>query len=184
MSVGILLAIDQISDADVGAASVFGAFAAICGLGLIASAFIGRARPLIPIGLLALVGLGLAPVIDAGLGGGFGPREYNIVSMDDLRPTYEVGGGYLDLDLRRLELTEDRTVELAVGGGYAEVVVPSDVNVIVVAESGAGYVDVFGREQSGVNASIERSADGAAADGPTLTIDATVTFGYVEVRRG
>lgn len=185
--VGSLLAISQLRDLDLGSGTFFGAFATVCGLGLIASAFIGRARPLIPIGLISLLGLGLAPLVDTTIDGGFGPREYVVTSEDDLRSSYEVGGGYIELDLRRLDLTEDRTVDIEVGAGYAEIVVPRDVTVQINADNQFGYVDVFGREQSGVSSSVSRSADAsgeADGDGPTLTINVTVTFGSAEVSRG
>ncbi|MFT7602176.1 MAG: hypothetical protein ACI8TP_005143, partial [Acidimicrobiales bacterium] len=171
----------------VGAAAMFGSFAAVCGLGLVASTFIGRARPLIPIGLLALAGLAIAPVADTTLSGGVGPREYTLFDQADIKPSYDLGSGSLSLDLRRVDFTTDRQISLAVGAGYGEIVVPDDIDVVVNAQSRFGYVDVFGEEQSGITASVARSRDGTGerSEGtPVLTIDADVMFGYLEIRRG
>jgi hypothetical protein len=185
--VGVLLALSQLTSVGVGAAAMFGSFAAVCGLGLVASTFIGRARPLIPIGLLALAGLAIAPVADTTLSGGVGPREYTLFDQADIKPSYDLGSGSLSLDLRRVDFTTDRQISLAVGAGYGEIVVPDDIDVVVNAQSRFGYVDVFGEEQSGITASVARSRDGTGerSEGtPVLTIDADVMFGYLEIRRG
>ena len=181
--VGLLLGASQVTSLDVGPGALFGAFAAACGAGLVASAFIGRARPLIPIGLLALIGLALAPLAETTLGGGVGPREYTVTDEQELLPVYEVGSGYIDLDLRRLDVTTDHDVRVEVGAGYIEITVPADAHVIVDAEARFGSVHVFGEEQSGVSTSLSRTQNRSEGS-PTIRIDADATFGVVEVRRG
>jgi predicted membrane protein len=96
---------------------------------------------------------------------------------------YRLGIGNLVVDLRGLEPEElDRQLEVAVGIGYAEVIVPEDVRVRVEGSAAAGYVQLFGRERDGT------SVDLAVTDGPVgddvLVLEADVRLGALEVRRG
>jgi phage shock protein PspC (stress-responsive transcriptional regulator) len=189
LGAGLLITIGQFGPS-IPAIAVIGTALAIVGAGLIYGAFRGRARGLVPVGLLLALGLALAPAFDALADGGTGEREYVPTSEAEVENLYELGAGPLELDLRGVEFTEDRTVEVNVGAGYALIIVPDDVNVAVDASASAGYVELFGRETAGLyaEATADRSARPAAgndgADAPTVVIDAEVTFGYVEVRHG
>lgn len=180
--IGVLLTINQFG-ASIPAVAVIGAAIAVVGGGLIYGAFRGRARGLVPVGLLLMLGLVVAPAIDAFSEGGTGTREYAPTSQAEVLDAYDLGAGPLELDLRRVEFTEDQTITVDVGAGYAEIWLPSDVNVDVNADVTAGYVELFGRENAGVLAEGSASQSGRP-DLPTLTLDLEVTFGYVEVRRG
>ena len=181
VAVGLLLALNQFG-ATIPAAAFFGTALAIIGGGLVYGAFRGRPRGLVPLGILLAMGLAVAPGFDT-FDGGTGPREYSPVDESAVRDLYELGAGPLELDLRRVEFTEDHTIEVNVGAGYAEIWLPIDVNVNVEASTRAGYIELFGRENAGLlaDATASRSAPPGA---PTITLDAEVTFGYVEVRRG
>lgn len=187
--VGLLLTINQFGPS-IPAAAIFGAALAVIGGGLIYGAFRGRARGLIPVGLLLMLGLAVSPAFDALADGGTGNREYRPLTEEAVEDIYDLGAGPLELDLRRVDFTQDRAISVNIGAGYAEIWVPADVNVEVAAETAAGYVDLFGRETAGVfaDATASRSAlvgqTETSADRPTITIEADVTFGYVEVRRG
>ncbi len=181
--VGVLLGLGQLTGVDVGAVAIFGSVALVCGGGLVASAFIGRARPLILVGLLAVFGLAIAPLIDTAISGGLGAREFRPDSLAQLEDTYEVGSGYVELDLRDLVFVADESVRVDVGAGYALITVPADVRVSYDARSQFGYVKVFDAEQDGVHASLDGVSPGREGS-RTLTLDLEVTFGYVEVRRG
>lgn len=189
LGAGLLITIGQFGPS-IPAIAVIGTALAIVGAGLIYGAFRGRARGLVPVGLLLVLGLALAPAFDALADGGTGERKYVPTSEAEVENVYELGAGPLELDLRGIEFTEDRTVEVNVGAGYALIIVPDDVNVSVDASASAGYVELFGRETAGLyaEATADRSARSGAgddgADAPTVTIDAEVTFGYVEVRHG
>ncbi len=180
--VGVLAVLDELTDLDITAATYFGASAIVIGVGVVASFFIGRALPLIPLGLLALAGMVVAPAVDATLSGGFGERRYVITDVANLDDEYQVGAGSIDLDLRDLTLTGDRTITVDVGAGYSEIRVPADVRVVVTATSRFGHVDVLGTFQEGVGNRLSITEPGTA-DAPTLTIESDVTFGYTEIRR-
>lgn len=181
--IGLMVTLDQFG-ATIPAAATFGAAMAVLGAGLIYGAFYGRPRGLVPIGALLLMGLAIAPAVDAFAEGGTGTREYSPVTQDAVLDAYDLGAGPLDLDLRRVNFTEDQTITVNVGAGYAEIWLPEDVNVVVDAEASAGYVEVFGREYAGVFASGTDTRSAGEPERPTVNLIVDVTFGYVEVRRG
>ncbi len=180
VAIGVLALVDQFG-ANIGARAYAGLALAIIGIGLMVSSVIGRAWRLIPLGLVAMGVMLVGPIADGAVAGGVGPKEVTVTSEEDLQSAYSVGVGYYELDLSGLTLTEDRTVRVEVGAGYAEIRLPSDANVRVEAQSNFGYVDLFGREVAGV---ANSSTAGFSTDeGPTLTLIAETEFGYVEVSR-
>ncbi len=183
VAIGLLLTMDQFGP-NIPAAAVFGTALAVVGGGLVYGAFRGRARGLVPIGLLLAVGLALSPGVDALAEGGTGTRDYTPVNEADVRTSYDLGAGPLELDLRRVSFTEDHTIEVNVGAGYTEIWLPEDVNVEVHADVSAGYSDLFGREVAGVFTDASSNQSTGAGDRPTITLDVEVTFGYVEVHHG
>lgn len=183
VAIGLMVTIGQFG-LTVPATATFGVAMTVLGAGLIYGAFFGRPRGLVPIGLLLLIGLAVSPAVDAFSEGGTGTREYSPVTQAAVLDNYDLGAGPLELDLRRVNFTEDQTITVNVGAGYAEIWIPDDINVIVDAEASAGYVEVFGREYAGVFANGEDSRAAADADRPTVTLVVDVTFGYAEVRRG
>lgn len=180
--IGVLAVVGQFPGVDMGARAYFGAATAVIGIGLIVSSVIGRAWRLIPLGFIAASLAFVGPIADGASEGGFGPKEIVVTTEAELLPSYSVGGGYVELDMRQLRITEDRTVVIEVGGGYSEILVPSGTNLRIEADSNFGYVNVFGREVAGVDNSY-RSNSTSDEDGPTLTIKANTEFGYVEVTR-
>jgi phage shock protein PspC (stress-responsive transcriptional regulator) len=187
---GGIIAVNQWTDASVGAAGVIGAALAVVGCGLVFSAFRGRALPLIPVGLLLIASLFAAPVFDATARGGLGDRTARPINESEVLDRYDLGAGPFDIDLRNVEFVEDRTIVVDVGAGYAEIVVPDDVRVHVEATNGVGTISLFGSRYEGVAHSASASRSPAISSGVTdaeasrLDVIVNVTFGYVEVRRG
>ncbi len=184
VAIGLFLVLSNIGGLAISATAVLGAVLAIIGGGLVASALYDRALALYPLGLLVLLMLIVAPLIDTTLSGGVGTRAVRVTSVAALEPSYAIGMGELQLDLSRIEPTDDIDIEVDVGAGYAEITVPSDVRVEVRARSRAGYVEAFRISDEGVLNDLYQVSEGSDPDGPTLMIDADVTFGYVEVNRG
>ena len=181
--IGLLVTINQLG-ASIPAVAVFGAALATLGGGLIYGAFFGRPRGLVPLALLLTMGLTVSPAVDAFSEGGTGSREYSPIAQADVQNTYDLGAGPLELDLRQVDFTEDQSIAVNVGAGYAEIWLPNNVNVTVDAEASAGYVEVFGREYAGVFSSGSDSRTAEEAGRPTVTLVVDVTFGYAEIRRG
>lgn len=147
-------------------------------------AWYGRAGGLVVLGvLLAAVG-GLSSVVDASPRGGFGERYWEASDASELRDTYRLGGGEAVLDLRRLSLTDDATVEVSVWGGELRVVLPADddVSFDLDAHVGMGELRVLGRSEEGVD--LDLDAEDIDEGEPVLTLDLRVGMGEMEVRRG
>jgi hypothetical protein len=160
----------------------------ICGLGLVASAWLGRGLLLIPLGLLFVVGTIMAAIIDVPLRGGIGDRHYRITDPLDLQSEYRLAIGSLDLDLSRLELEEDAWVDTSVGLGELSVTLPDDVRVEVDAEAGLGEAIMetgSERMRSGLGVEIVDSLEPPLVDDstPTLYLDARTGMGQVVIRQ-
>ncbi|MGV9792126.1 PspC domain-containing protein [Gordonia sp. NPDC003422] len=131
---------------------------------------------LVPIAII----LGVATVVTtaaAGFSGfpegGVGDRDWKPLTENDIKPEYTLGMGAMVLDLREVELTSDRSVELRSGMGEITVKVGPDMN--VRAECSTGLGDYHCPE------GLDGGGDGTA--GPVLTIDAHSGMGKVEVVR-
>lgn len=154
---------------------------AVVAVGLILTGL--RRRPdgshsagLVPIGILLAVVVfattaathlhGLPP-------GGAGDRTWKPLSENDIRPAYSTTLGTATLDLRDVDLTTDRTVDVRTGFGEVHVLVPADMNIRANCSTRAGELscpDGLSRGNSG-------------GDHPVLTVDASSTAGDVKVIR-
>jgi hypothetical protein len=95
----------------------------LTGIALVASAFYGGARGLIPVGLMLAVVLGGATAAGVSLNGGIGERDYRVADGDLLPARYELGIGHLQLDLRGIELARGVThVDADLDIGLLEVI--------------------------------------------------------------
>jgi phage shock protein PspC (stress-responsive transcriptional regulator) len=162
----------------------------VVGLALVLATWLGRARGLLPLGVvLTLVVLGLSA---AGPGlPGIPPSV-----IPDTRVAYSapadlpVGGNHLDagtliVDLSRLPIRSDTAYKARVDLGTLDVLVPKDANVVVRYSVDAGSVTAFtravaaGTELSG----LVTDPQPLRSDRPTLTLDLAVDLGTVQVRR-
>lgn len=138
--------------AGLGGGTVVAALVIASGVMLIAGAFFGGVRWLIPPALSLALAVGFVSAAGIDLDGGVGERDYRPASANELRDGYRIGMGELVLDLRDMELPSgDTPVNLDVGIGAARLIVPEDVCVASAADIGIGAVDVFGRENGGVD---------------------------------
>ena len=159
---------------------------AILGLGvvLIAAAFAGGARWLIIPGLLLRGVVGFLKAADVHLKGGWGDRNIAVASTADLHDRYDLAAGQLRLDMRQLALSpgEERSVRARVGMGDLVIRVPQGVTVEADARSGAGQVELFGRQSDGLDVTRTTARD-IGTGGGTLHLDADVGLGRVVVVR-
>lgn len=167
-------------------AAYFGAALLGVGLTLVAATWLGRARGLLPVGLLLLVGLlvtsSTSPVAHI--------DDWNKTSVAYTRVAdLPTGGdvrdaGNLHIDLSGLPVTTDIAHNAHLDVGNLEVTVPSDVNVVVHYAVDVGRVQAYGAD---VNAGPELRGDvpdPTPVDGrPTLTLDLSVDAGTVQVHR-
>lgn len=133
-----------------------GAFAAaaviVLGLALVAASFRGGARWLILPTLAVALSAGVVSASGADFHGGVGERSYRPASLADLRDGYRLGVGNLEVDLRDVRLPAgDTPLDLKIGTGSVELIVPKDVCVATEARVGAGYVGALDREAGGLD---------------------------------
>jgi phage shock protein PspC (stress-responsive transcriptional regulator) len=164
------------------------AFLAVClmiiGATLVVSAFLGRARGLIWLGLLLLPAAWALSVIDLTWWEGVGEESVVVDELAELKDEYRWGIGEFHIDLSDLDL-EGETVELAVGLtiGELKIWIPETIGVEIDLDGSAGSVIVNDRglelNDDGVNVSMDRIAGDPT--GGTLLLDADIGFGEAEI---
>lgn len=158
----------------------------VVGLALLAATWLGRARGLLPAGLL------LVPVLAATL---VAPQLTQLQQASAVERVYRTPAelpagvdshatGELKVDLRELRIQRDITYTAHVDDGRLEVAVPADVNVAVRYRAGFGVVQVYDQQIGGgkdVTGTIPPPT--AVVGKPTVTLDLSVNRGELEVRR-
>ena len=145
----------------------------------------GRARGLIPVGLLLAAAATVTAVTDVSLAGGVGTRHRSPLTEAQLRP-YRLGVGELIVDLRDLDVDGSARVRAEVGVGQITVLVPPDVDVEGDAHVGMGQVTAFGRSTDGSDVDRRFDHDAEVETSRTLVLDLDAGIGeiIVEVRDG
>ena len=187
LGIGILVLLSVISvgafwAAGLGGEAVVAALVIAAGFALVAGAFARPARWLILPALAIAIPAGFVAAAGIDLDGGVGERSYRPGAATQLADRYELGVGELTLDLRNADLPPgDRRVGLDVGMGEAILIVPEDVCVTTEARVGMGVVDVFDRENGGIDIDV---TDRAAAPSGTarVVVDAEIGLGALDVR--
>lgn len=173
--VGIVGALDAADVVELGWGGVAAVAVVATGVALVASAFYGGARALIPLGIVLALLLGGAAATGITFNGGVGERDYRVLHGDDLRGRYELGIGHLQIDLRDIELAEGTTrVEADLDIGMIE----------IVADDGRFLEDGELSERSDGQASggVDVKRTIVVGDGDRrLEIDAHVGVGVVSV---
>jgi phage shock protein PspC (stress-responsive transcriptional regulator) len=186
--VGFLAILDVAGVASVPAPMYFAAALATIGIGMFIASFFGRVRGPITIGVLLVIGLLLSAVV-SGLPHPFTSHTTRITptSFAAIPGGYQDNYGDVRLDLSKVKFTDadHKDIKIRLTFGQISVVLPPDVDVTVIAHAGAGDLDILGQQHSGVNKDSYTITDDGH-DGPgggTLTIDASVRAGEVEVIR-
>ncbi|MFI6363387.1 PspC domain-containing protein [Nocardia sp. NPDC050630] len=148
---------------------------AVIGSGLVIGAFLRRGFGLLvltaPLAGFVVLASMLGPIeFDSAT---VGDRTWAPTSIVDLAPKYELTMGTGTLDLRSLKLTENRAVEVTVGLGDAEILLPEDMAVRSDCTVNLGDVNC----PTGITGP---HADGA----PVLDLKVHVRTGNAEVHRG
>jgi phage shock protein PspC (stress-responsive transcriptional regulator) len=151
------------------------------GITLAASAFVRPLRWLI-LPALAL-GLGAGTAVAAGVqdvGGSTGERFYRPATAADIRGHYELGAGHLVIDLRNARLDGEHRIDVELGAGHVEVVVPRGTCVASDLHAGMGAVAVFDEAAGGID--VDRVDSGQAPAGtPRVVVRGDVGLGYLQI---
>jgi len=155
----------------------------LTGAALLVGAWRGRARWLIPVGLVLATGLAAASLVDVPVRGGSGDVTYHPALLSDVRSPYRLAVGHLVLDLRDLDLGgATLTVVASVAAGDLEIVVPEGIALDVDTHVGAGDLRVLDRVSDGLD--LRRPVSEAGREGAgRLVLRARAGVGSVEVRR-
>jgi phage shock protein PspC (stress-responsive transcriptional regulator) len=131
---------------------------------------------LIAVALVAAVTVAFA-WFDVSLGDGVGNRSYAPTQITALAGGYHLGVGKLDLDLTRLPAGAPASVDAKVGIGDLRITIPHDGSATIATHVKAGSIDALGHHDDGTNVKF------VAGSGSTLTVDANVGAGHIEVVR-
>jgi phage shock protein PspC (stress-responsive transcriptional regulator) len=185
----------------------------VVGLTLIAATWWGRARGILPFGIVLAVatvavslvaaivpthaltatpspdGWGSQPtptrkLVAAPSSDGWGSQRVTYTTVSELSAGDRRDLGRINVDLSRLRLTEDAAYQAHVGVGSLTVRVPPADNVVVRYSVQAGAVTVYGQKlRSGSDLTGTVPADSTSPGAPTLTLDLSADVGQVEVVR-
>jgi phage shock protein PspC (stress-responsive transcriptional regulator) len=167
---------------------IIGIVLAVIGIGMVGGSLVGGGRGLIGLAVpLALAGF----VFTTNMGPGGGPSitgerwgdiNEKPLTASAVQPTYNVGGGSVDLDLSAVT-TSDFPIytQVNVGLGNVTVTVPANADVEVTCAAIRGSIDCLGQQQNGMPSPVHASNSGV---GPKIHLEARVNTGRVEVRRG
>jgi phage shock protein PspC (stress-responsive transcriptional regulator) len=147
------------------------------GAAIAAGAFLKPVRWLILPALALALSAGTVSAAGIDLDGGIGDREYRPSSTVDLRDRYQLGMGELIVDLRDTDLPAgDTPLEIDLGVGSAQLIVPDDVCVATTASIGAGYAGVFENDNEGIDVDFDDQRDSPPGTS-RLVVDADIGFG-------
>lgn len=186
--VGVLGIVDA-TGASVPFSAYLAAALAVVGIGLLVGTWAGRSRSLVGVGVALLVVLVPVTTIEQ-LGisdrasGAFETIEVVPATATALDGTVdEYAAGDIRYDLTAIDFGDrDVDADVSVGAGNLQIDVPADVTVVLDAEVGAGQVEAFGEQSSGLGVDAVRTDEGEA-DGGTLRLTVQMGFGNVEVNR-
>ena len=164
-----------------GSGAVVAGVVIVLGLALAAAALRGGARWLILPALAIALPAGVVAAADVDLHGGVGDRTYRPASAQDLRESYRLGVGHLEVDLRDVKLPPgDHPLELKVGTGHVELIVPGGVCVATKTRIGAGYVGALDHDSGGLDVDWANRPTPPAGV-PRLVVDADVGIGALTI---
>lgn len=182
--IGFVALLENLTPVDLGAAHYLALSLTVVGGGLIVGAWFGRARGLIALGILGVLGLAAVTATPTLPPGGVGDRVFRPQTVADLRQPYGLGVGEMTIDLTELDVTPGQDVAVAadMGIGSLQVEVPDDVGVIVDAETQLGDIDVFDQPTAGDDQSVTIEVPGEEGSA-TFALDLSVSVGEIVVDR-
>ena len=163
----------------------------VVGLALVLATWLGRARGLLPVGVVLALGvLGLSAAGSPGLAGlptsVVPATRVAYAAPAELPPGGDrLDAGTLTVDLSRLPVGADTAYTARVDIGTMVVLVPKDAQVVVRYRADAGSVTAFARPvaEGTELRGIVTDPQPLRPDRPTLTLDLAVDLGTVQVRR-
>jgi predicted membrane protein len=117
-------------------------------------------------------------------GGGLQVRTEQPASIDELRDSYQLETGSLEVNLKDVEFPDDTTeLKASVDTGALTVVVPKGVAVRTHAEVGDGVLSILGTDVSGENVRRDYESEDYGQASRRLSLDLSVGTGVLAVVR-
>jgi phage shock protein PspC (stress-responsive transcriptional regulator) len=167
-------------------AAFFGAALLVVGITLLAAAWLGRARGVLPLGILLLVGLLTTSALQTIIQRDDWARTlHSYTQTAQLPPNGDSRDvGRLTTDLSKLSYTGDVTYRAHVDLGSLTVVVPPGARVRVNYATDSGVVQVFDTVvAAGTELHDTFEPDAGSTAAPVLNLDLSVDSGKILVRR-
>ncbi len=166
-----------------GSGAVVAGIVILIGALLAASALRGQGARWLVLPALAIAGpLGLISAADVDFDGGIGERIHRPATVADIpRDGYRLGAGHLEVDLRNLDLPRDQetVLDVSIGLGAIEVLVPRGTCILTDTRVGGGFVEVANRTSGGFD--VDYEVRGSATDAPRLLVRGDVGLGGLEI---
>jgi phage shock protein PspC (stress-responsive transcriptional regulator) len=158
----------------------------VVGLVLVAATWFGRARGILPVGIVLAIATAVATAVpQVPTPDQWQPHHVSYSTVAELPAagdTFDLGAA--DVDLSQLALRKDATYTASVDLGALTVTVPPDVNVALDYTVDAGSVTVFGvQKANGTELHAVLPADSSQTGRPTLTLKLSADVGQIEVKR-
>ena len=111
-------------------------------------------------------------------------RTEQPASIDELRESYQLEAGSLEINLEDVDFPEGTTdLEASVDNGGLTVVVPRGVAVRAHAEAGDGALSILGSDVSGENVERDYESEDYGQADRRLSLDLSVGTGVISVVR-
>jgi phage shock protein PspC (stress-responsive transcriptional regulator) len=184
VAAGTASLLDRAGVVDVGPATGLGLALAVLGGTLVVGTVVGRARWLIPLGVvlvLALLATSAASRSGVDLSGDVGEHVARPTTVEQVADPFRLLAGRQELDLTALD-TGGRAVLVRAEVTVGELVVrvPDDVEVEVRGTVRGGQATVFGEVREGEDLSLAARRPGPEGGG-RIVLDLAVVFGQVDV---
>ena len=171
------------------AAPAYAALAlAVVGVMLVIGSFLGRAGGLVLLAVLGMLGMGVTTAVDyVGTSAFHDGKELTATpaSAADVQDSYYLITGRVLVDLSAVRdpaALDGRTIDVGARVGEVVVVLPPGIRSDVTADvSGPGQIDMPDHQAGGIDTHAG-STFNSAASGGTVTIDAHVKVGHLEIR--
>ena len=182
------LALGSIWIADVAGADVHpsvypGTVLALTAVALLVGTWFGRAKLLIPIGIISAVLTAAFTVIGPGP---YGERIYEPTTAAEVKTTYEHGAGRLVVNLENVDdvsALDGRAITVDSRVGLVQVIVPTSLDAEIRSTVDGGHITgpavVVNRDHGGQESVMVARHDGR----PLVTIDVDLKFGKIEIYR-
>jgi phage shock protein PspC (stress-responsive transcriptional regulator) len=155
----------------------------VAAVAIVAGSLFGRVLGPILLVIVLTASLAVAWAIDVPVRWSTGDRTVAPISAAELDDEYRLGAGELVLDLRQLELAgASRRVEASVAVGSLVVLTPVDAKTEVEGHASLGEVELYDREENGVDVSSSAADPPTPFEGDRLQLVLDVGIGKVEVR--